>query len=525
AELVTGTRSPLDFTKIMGKPVTLEVAPPGGQVRYLNGLVRSFLEARQDHEFIYYRAEIVPTFWLWTLQVQSRIFQQLSVAQILEQVLDKLRPHVRFALVGQYRPRAYCVQYRESDFAFASRLMEEEGIYYFFEHKKDSHVLVVTDSLTGCKDHEPGTVHFDDAEGEQRPESRITRWHKRQTIRSNRYTLTDYHFEMPEYDLKASVTLGEDVQAGQATHSLQTKITNGPDLEHTDFPGDFAKRYDGINPDGAAQMSELQHLFEDNERAARLRAQQQAARALVCEGEGTCGTFLPGHKFRLDRHFSGNGEYLLTSVEHTCPPSYDFQSGSQGGLDYRNRFEALPVAVPFRPQCLTPRPQVVGPQTAVVVGPKDAEIFLDKYGRVKVQFHWGRHGQSEDQWSCWVRVAQLWAGNNWGAFFWPRVGHEVVVLFTEGDPDQPLIVGSVYNQKNLPPVQLPEDSMLAGIKSCIFTGDPNTTFNAIVFHDNPEAEYVHVHSEKTDMSNSMCNKVQYVPKSNYQFHGNFPGMS
>ena len=156
-----------------------------------------------------------------------------------------------------------------------------------------------------------------------------------------------------------------------------------------------------------------------------------------------------------------------------------------------------------------------------MVGPPGAEIFLDKYGRVKVQFHWDRHGKNNVDSSCWIRVAQVWAGKRWGAFFWPRIGHEVVVVFEEGDPDRPLIIGSVYNAQNMPPMELPSAHTLGGIKSCIFTGSPGANFNAILFHDRPGEEYVHIHSEKHEMSNSETNRYQYVKKAQFNFHGDF----
>ncbi|MGE3809620.1 MAG: type VI secretion system Vgr family protein, partial [Gemmataceae bacterium] len=269
------------------------------------------------------------------------------------------------------------------------------------------------------------------------------------------------------------------------------------------------------------QSSDLQHIFEDNHRLATVRAQESAARSLTVSGTSNCGQFTPGYKFKLMRHLENDGEYLLTRVEHEIKEPFTLRSGAadQDGISYRNRFECLPTSLPYRAPIKTPRPVISGLQTAFVVGPEGQEIFVDKYGRVKVQFHWDRQGKDNASSSCWLRVAQIWAGNTWGAFFWPRVGHEVVVAFEEGDPDQPMVVGSVYNSKNMPPTTLPKEAQVAGIKSCIFGGKPGLNFNAFYIHDSPGTEYIQVHSETNEVQNSEKNKFHYVPGAHFQFKG------
>ena len=248
--------------------------------------------------------------------------------------------------------------------------------------------------------------------------------------------------------------------------------------------------------------------------------QEHAAAALQITGESNCLQFEPGSKFSLVRHFDANGKYLLTSVDHSARLSAGFRSGdSAASLEYSNQFCCLPEQLPYRPGRITPRPVVHGVQTATVVGPKDSELFVDKYGRIKVQFHWDRDSQWNAASSCWIRVAQIWAGPAWGAFFWPRVGHEVVVTFVEGDPDQPLIIGSVYNAKNMPPVELPEHKTIAGIKSKIFEGDQSVKFNAIYIHDAPGKEYIQMHSETAEVQNCESSRFKLVPQAEFSFHG------
>src|SRR5262249_34785087 len=203
----------------------------------------------------------------------------------------------------------------------------------------------------------------------------------------------------------------------------------------------------------------------------------------------------------LARHFDADGAYLLTRVEHTArltvrPGDDQGDDEAASHLTYENRFGCVPIGLPYRPPRIVPRPVISGVQTAPVVGPRGGELFCDKYGRVKVQFHWDREGKKDGDSSCWVRVAQPWAGRRWGAFFWPRVGHEVVVAFEEGDPDQPLIVGSVYNAANMPPFVLPQNNMLAGLKSASVRGKAHENFNGIVFDDEKGREHLSIHSER-----------------------------
>ena len=219
------------------------------------------------------------------------------------------------------------------------------------------------------------------------------------------------------------------------------KVGNNEQLELYDFPGEYAQRFDGVDRGGGDRSGDLQKIFDDNSRTAKIRIQAEAMGGLVVSGSGLCRNFVSGHKFTLERHYDGDGVYVLTSVQHWITLAGDYRSGQGGEFEYSNAFTCIPFALPYRPARSTPKPVVPGPQTAVVVGPPGEEIFPDKYGRVKVQFHWDREGKADAESSCWIRVAQSQAGKGWGSIFIPRIGQEVLVAFEEGDPDQPVIVG------------------------------------------------------------------------------------
>ena len=279
------------------------------------------------------------------------------------------------------------------------------------------------------------------------------------------------------------------------------KLGVNQNLEIYDYPGEYAQRFDGVTPGGADRAADLQKIFEDNKRTVAIRMQQEAVGGLVMQGSSTCRQFVSGHKFKLRDHINANGQYVLTSVHHSANVSIDFRSGDAGEYLYNNGFTAIPFAQPFRPTRETPKPFVQGTQTAVVVGPKDAEIFTDKYGRVKVQFHWDRKGEHNEQSSCWVRVTQPWAGKRWGASFWPRVGQEVIVDFLEGDPDRPICVGTVYNADQMPPYlgdgfddKHKNDNKVSGIKSNSTPGGEG--FNEWRFDDTKDKEQIFIHAQK-----------------------------
>ena len=490
-DLVAPLDKPVEFDDILSGPAVVELDIPGG-TRYFNGFITRFSQGRRDDDFIYYRAELSPHFWFWTKNVQSRIFQHVSIPDILKEVLKGLK--VDFQIQGQFEPRDYCVQYRESDFAFASRLMEEEGIFYFFKHEKGEHVLVVSNHPQSHADLPfAKKLIYDEVGGGNREELRVQGWNRFQEVRAGKVTLWDHCFELPHKHLEADKLIVDTVQAGKASHSLKL---HGAQLELYDFPGGYAQRFDGVDQGGADQAAELQKIFDDNKRTVAIRMQEEAALALRIEGNSNCAQMHPGFKFTLERHFDADGDYLLTRVSHSARQGAGYRSSAAESLDYVNSFECTPLAAPFRPRRDTPRPTVKGSQTAVVVGPAGEEIFTDKYGRIKVQFHWDRAGKNDADSSCWMRVATMWAGRNWGMIHIPRIGQEVVVDFLEGDPDQPIVVGSVFNADQMPPWGLPDNKTQSGIQTRSSPGGSGANCNQIRFEDKAGAEQVHIHAEK-----------------------------
>ena len=483
-----GTDVPFD--KLLGQSITAEVQfhPKEQKKRYFNGICCRVSEEGQDDEFTTYHLEIVPKFWLASRKAQSRIFQQMSVPDILKKVLNGF--DAVFELQGTFEKRDYCVQYRETDFNFACRLMEEEGIYYFFKHANGSHKMVVANTPQSHSDVPDGSkLIYETVIGGNRPEDRIYDWHKLQELRSGKYLLWDHTFELPHKHLEAETTIQDSVQVGKVSHKL--KVGGNSNLELYDYPGEYAQRFDGVNPGGGDQAADLQKIFQDNNRTVGIRMQEEAAASIVIQGASTCRQLVSGHKFTLERHFNADGQYLLTSVSHSAV--YDaYRSDSSGDFHYTNQFACSPFALPFRPARITPKPVIHGTQTAVVVGPPGEEIWPDKYGRIKVQFHWDREGQNNEKSSCWIRVATPWAGNQWGQVCIPRIGQEVIVAFQEGDPDQPIIVGSVYNYEQMPPFALPGSKTQMGMKSRTHKGQG---YNEFVLDDTAGKEQIRIHGQ------------------------------
>jgi type VI secretion system secreted protein VgrG len=473
----------IPFDQLLGQKVTVTVTLPGSKERHFNGIVRRIARAARGEEFIHYHAEMVPQFWLFTKRQQSRIFQKKTVPDILKKVLESIDTAVE--LQGSYPPRDYCVQYRETDFAFACRLMEEEGIYYFFKHTADSHKMVLADTPQSHPDlPNMPKISYEEVVGESREDMRITRWEKEQELRSGKYMLWDHTFHLPHRHLEAAQPTRDSVSAGRDTHKL--KLGPNDPLEIYDWPGGYAKRPD--SPSG--------HDAEGR-RTAGIRMQQEEAPAVVIHGGSDCRHLNPGFKFTLERHFSDNGLYVLTWLRHAAMQGEMFRSSHEPGeLKYTNEFSCIPHAAPFRPLMITPRPVVRGTQTAVVVGPSGDEIYTDKYGRVKVQFHWDRDGKNDADSSCWVRVAAPWAGKQWGAISLPRIGQEVVVDFQEGDPDRPIIIGSVYNPDQMPPYALPDNKTVSTLKSRSSKGGGASNFNEIRMEDKKGKEQLFIHGEK-----------------------------
>jgi type VI secretion system secreted protein VgrG len=505
-DLLALKETKIAFESIIGASVTIEIWLHDGGKRFFNGIVSRFTQHDRDDTFTHFQAEVVPRLWLWTKRSQSRIYQHLSVPQILEDVFTGL--DVKFELSEPYEPRDYCVQYRESDFAFASRVMEDEGIHYFFRHTKDGHQLIVSDeAIVHPELPQDSEVIYGMVSEAPRGARRVTAWQKTQELRSGMYTLWDHCFQLPGTNLEARQTALGEVQVGTVTHRLG--VGGNHTLEIYDYPGGYADRFDGIDPAGGERPQELEKIFTDNERTVKIRAEQEETSALEIQGTSACPHFIPGYQFTLVRHFDADGPYLLTRVEHHARCA-DLRSTGSSLFEYENHFACIPAALPYRPRRVTRKPTTGGSQTATVVGPQGQEIFCDKYGRVKVQFHWDRQGKKNADSSCWIRIAQPWASGGFGAVAIPRVGDEVVVDFLEGDPDQPIILGSVYNARKPPPFRLPQNRMFTGIKSTSVRGTPTANFSGLSFNDTPGGERVALYAEKDMMVNSEHDHKHHV---------------
>ena len=492
-DLIAENTTTVPFDAVLGRAMTAALRLEDGSSRYFSGICARLSRGRRDEQFTAYRAEVMPEAWLLTRRSRCRVFQQTAVPEILRQVFAGL--DAAFELSDTYRPRDYCVQYRETDFDFAARLMEDEGISYYFRHGPAGSTLVLADGSRGFPEV-PGAsrVAFDPVAGGSRPDDRVWSWETSQEVRPARVVLRDHHFQLAQPIVERDRSVEGRVTVGRQSYALAAGDPSR--LELYDFPGGFAHRLDGVGPGGGDRADDLGRVADEGSRAAGLRAEQEAFGGLIANGEGSCRRFTAGHAFRLERHGDADGAYLLTSVHHEVRFAGHYQSGQGGPSLYTNTFECTPPGLPVRPARRTPRPCVPGPQTGLVVGPQGEEIFTDKYGRVKVQFHWDRQGKLDANSSCWVRVGTLWAGTQWGTIHIPRIGQEVIVEFEEGDPDRPIITGSVYNAKMMPPYKLPDLKTKSIIKSNSTIGGTPDEANELTFEDKKGSEGVYFYAQK-----------------------------
>jgi type VI secretion system secreted protein VgrG len=451
----------------LGKEGFLTLAGDGGGDRFVHGVVDRFEHAGNIGGCGLYRARVVPYLRWLSLERDCKIFQNMSVPDIVKKVLqDSELPADRydFRLKESYPPVDFCVQYRETDFDFVSRLLEEEGIFYFFEHSDTKHLLVFGDGTVAYKEiaGESG-IQYNFSQGLAPKGDCVYRFAFSRQARSGKMTRKDYHFEKPGLDL---------------TSKEQAKVYQKREVY--DYPGRYV------------ELDRGKHLTQ-------VRLQESMTFHEVAEGDCSCVRLVPGFKFSLTDHERGeyNRDYFLTGLVTHGEQPQSVLVGAESGADpfrYSSRFTAIPASVPFRPARTTPRPVVEGIQTATVVGPKGEEIYTDKYGRVKVQFHWDRDGKGDEKSSCWVRVSSTFAGGQYGAIFTPRIGHEVVVDFLEGDPDRPLITGSVYNADKMPPYPLPGEKTRSTTKTDSSLGGKG--FNELRFEDKKGSEEVYLQGEK-----------------------------
>lgn len=490
-DLIGPLQKPVDFAAVLGQPASVEI-DAGNDTRKFRGIISEFAEGRRDQEFIHYTAVLVPPLWMLTRVSRSRVFDHIAVPALLKEVLAGLdyAPKIQ----GDFRDREYVVQYRETDFNFASRRMEEEGIFYFSPHYDGPELIVGNNPEEFPEVPFQAEAIYDETIGGNRPEHRIYSWVKRQEVRSGKVSFRDHHFQKPHKRLEAVKATQASVSAGTVSHNLALTGADGRELY--DYPGEYSMRFDGIDLGGGEQPAALDNIDVDNRRRAEVFMQAEAAQGVTITAASDCRQMTPGHKFKLKRHPDADGEYVVTAVTHQASLPANYRTGQGRGLDYSNEFTCIPSGLPYRPRRRARLPFVQGSQTAVVVGPPGEEIFTDKYGRVKVQFHWDRVEEKTEERSCWLRVGTLWAGTTWGVIHIPRIGHEVIVDFLEGDPDRPLIVGSVPNAETMPPWELPANKTQSGILSRSSPGGSPANANAFRFEDKKGEEQVWLHAEK-----------------------------
>jgi type VI secretion system secreted protein VgrG len=464
-DLSLASEDELTFEDIIGKNGLLTIETPDGE-RHVHGIVNQFMHTAINGRFFLYEARVVPQVWLLSLEQDCRIFQEKNAPDIVKQILEEsgiTSDLFEFRLQNTYPERDYCVQYRETDLNFISRLLEEEGIFYFFEHSQDKHLLVFGD---GTVNYKPiageNQVPLNPGSGMMSEEEAVLSIQVRRRIHSGKYTLRDYNFEKPAVDLTAQQT-DKDHQ----------------NLEIYDYPGEYASSDDG-------------------RKRVQVRLLQATMFREKAEGVSVVPRFVPGFTFKLTAHAIDrfNREYLLTEVTHKgAQPQVLAEKAAAGSTtSYENTFVSVPSSVTIKPERVSPKPLIEGVQTAIVTGPSGEEVHTDKNGRVKVQFHWDRLGRKDEGSSCWIRVSQAWAGAGWGAMFIPRIGHEVIVDFIEGDPDRPIITGRVYHGTNMPPYPLPDEKTKSALKSNSSKGGGG--FNEIRLEDKKGSEEIYIHGEK-----------------------------
>lgn len=496
-EVLAPNETDVRFDALLGQSVTVSFhGADGSPVRWLNGICaeleagpRETLEADKK-TFTTYRLRVVPKAWLLGLVHRSRVFQELAVPAILKKVLEGIE--LSEQLERTYEPREMCLQYRESDLAFACRLMEEEGIRFYFRHEDGSHRLVLTDR--GSHDDLPGPspLHYEALAGGARDEERVRSWHKRQSLTRGKVTLRDRSFEVPANDLEKVILLKDSLRAGTVTHKL--RLAEAEKRELYGFPGGHAKPFDGVAPGGGERASEIQKIFPYGELRARVVMEREETRAVEVEGTSGVRHLVPGFLFTLDRHHDGNGSYLLTRVRHEGENGV-FRS-DEVETRYENAFSCLPADAVYRPARQTRRPVAQGPETAIVVGPPGEEIYVDKYGRIKVQFYWDREGKKDVTSCAWLRVVTPLAGAQWGSYAFPRIGQEVLVAFQHGDPDEPVVLGALYNAENMPPYPLPANKVRTGLRTRSTLKGAADEYHEIRLDDTKEKEEIFVQSQK-----------------------------
>jgi len=461
--------SGVELKSMMGQLVTIEIELATGSPRYLAGYLTRFASIGSDGGMARYTATLNPWFSMLKNRFDTRIFQGNTVEEVVTQVFALCPAFSRheFRLTKPQKRYTYITQYRETDFNFVQRLLEEEGMFYYFEHTAEGHTMIICDdSSTLVPLPEQPQIRFHTASVTETADS-ITQWSGNRQLQSGKIAVQTFDYRQPKNRLPVSMN----------SLNKQGDVEN---FEIYDFPGQYTHG-----------------TYDEGEALVRLRVEALELKGKSFSGASNCRAMKPGYTFELLQHYDhdqGSAEdrqFLLMGVESEGHNNY--LNGHQAS--YYNTFTCVRKKIPFRPQLSTPRPTIPGPQTAIIVGPPGEEIFTDELGRVKIQFHWDRNGQYNDHSSCWVRVAQSGASGGFGSIQIPRVGDEVVVVFLDGNPDRPLVMGSLYNSQNTPPWSLPANKTQSGFLTRSTKGDGGTA-NFFRFEDKSGAEQIIMHAER-----------------------------
>ena len=479
-ELLAGADSKIDPKSIVGSKVTVAISLSGVQgSRWINGIVASFEQCAGDAEFDVYRARIVPSMWQLTLSSNCRVFQNKTVLDIAKAVIGEYSLSLSDKTTQSYQQLEYCTQYSESDFHFVSRILEESGIYYYFEHSDQDHKIVLGDGRSAYQDcpllaSVPYALNKEGAEGAYG--ARVSEFTSTATMVSGKHSTAEYNYR----DFAR-----EDVPDKNSSSAFGKNA-----FDEYLYPAGG----EGYANDAKQTSTNLESLFLDT----RLLAADAVAE--VFRGNANARSFCAGYTFSLtgNPRSAWNRKYLLTAVTHHAEQVPPYRtSDTEQGHGYSNRFTAVSSDIVFKPALTFTKPRIYGPQTAVVVGPSGEEIYIDALGRIKIRFFWDKqNARNSITDTTWVRVAQSWAGNGWGAYFWPRVNDEVVVQFLNGDPDNPVITGSVYNGVNVPKYALPDNSTRSGLVTRSSKGGTAQNANELRFEDKKGSEQVYLHAEK-----------------------------
>ncbi|ENJ7106133.1 type VI secretion system tip protein VgrG [Escherichia coli] len=467
----------LQLKPMVGKDLCVNIELDGGGKRYISGLVTAARVAGHQGRSVVYELRLEPWLKILTHTSDYKAFQNKNVVDILDEVLDEYPWPVEKRLVENYPTRAWQVQYGETDFAFIQRLMQEWGIYWWFEHSENSHTLVLADAINvhkACADS-PLVCYYQ--KGLKLDKEFIHTITANESLRSGQWVLNDFDFMKPRSLLKSTVA--------------NPRETGLAEYEHYEWPGDYFTKSEG-------------------EMLTRIRMEEQRSPGSLVQGSGNIRTLMTGFTFTLENYPTAevNREYLLVQTTLFIQDNAQ-HSGQEQHFSYSTSFELHPTSEVYRPQRTLSKPHTKGPQSAIVTGPAGQEIWTDKYGRVKVQFGWDRYGKNDENSSCWVRVSYPWAGKGFGGIQIPRIGQEVLVDFKNGDPDLPIIVGRTYNQDTMPPWGLPGAATQSGFYSHTIGGGPANA-NALRFEDKPGGEEVWLHAEKDQRIEVNNNESHWV---------------